>query len=264
MNDFGAPAVLVVGGTSGIGLATVLKLAAAGRPAIAAARDETKLAAVAEIARDKDLPVSCHHVDASSAESVDALFRDLADVPILGCVNTAGRNLSRRLIAPPSAPKGDWREHTEREWQDVIGLCLTGTFLVGRAAARTWAGQGRGGVLVTIASSTWQGSWGQSAYAAAKAGVVSLTRSWALELADFGIRVVCVAPGVVDGRALRDKAAARPAHADYMERLRQGIPLRRFASEDEVVASVLHALDNEYLTGTVLEVHGGGFPNRIV
>lgn len=256
-------ATLVVGGSSGIGLATARELAEAGRPVVAAARPSARLDELAGMAERKGYPLRTLPVDVTSADSVAELFDRLDGAPLAACVHAAGRNLSRRLLTPPKEDGGDWRTHAEQDWRDTIDLCLTGTFLVGRAAAEAFARQGTGGVLVTVASSTWPGSWGQSAYSAAKAGVVSLTRSWALELGEYGIRVVCVAPGVVDGAALRAKCASRPRHAVYMERLRRRIPLGRFAAESEVAAAIVHAIDNEYLTGTVLEVHGGGFPGRI-
>ncbi|NIH82771.1 SDR family NAD(P)-dependent oxidoreductase [Amycolatopsis viridis] len=257
--------VLVVGGSSGIGLATALLLAEAGRRVLVAARGGERLAEVAEIAERKKLPLETRVVDVRSERSVDALFAalDEAGEPVTACVNTAGRNLSRRLLVPPGDDGGQWLAHSERDWQDTLDLNLTGTFRVARAAALLFARQRRGGVIVTVASSTWRGSWGQPAYAAAKAGIVSLTRSLALELADHGIRVVCVAPGVIDGAALRDKCARKPAHAAHMARLRERIPLRRFATESEVARTIVHAIDNEYLTGNVLEVDGGGFPGRI-
>ncbi|WAL63552.1 SDR family oxidoreductase [Amycolatopsis cynarae] len=254
---------LVVGGSGGIGLATARELAGAGRPVVAAARPSRRLDELARSAQREGCPLRTLPVDVTSASSVAELFARLDGTPLTACVHTAGRNLSRRLLVPPEEDGQDWRTHPEQEWRDIVDLCLTGTFLVGRAAAKAFARQGTGGVLVTVASSTWPGSWGQSAYSAAKAGVVSLTRSWALELGEYGIRVVCVAPGVVDGEALRAKCASRPRHAAYLERLRRHVPLGRFAAEHEVAAAIVHAIDNEYLTGTVLEVHGGGFPGRI-
>ncbi len=258
------PVTVVIGGTSGLGLATSVALAEEGRRTIAAARGSARLQQVRTLAAAKSLPLTVHPVDVTSAQSVRELFAHAeSQGPVAACVNAAGQNLSRLLLSRRDQ-NGEWRLHPEEEWRATIELCLTGTFLVGRQVAELMARQGAGGVLVNIASSTWSGSWGQSAYAAAKAGVVSLTRSWALELADHGIRVVCVAPGVVDGTALRDKCAANPGHARFMDRLRERVPLRRFAAESEVAASILHAIDNEYLTGNVMEVHGGGFPSRIV
>ncbi|PJE94912.1 3-ketoacyl-ACP reductase [Streptomyces carminius] len=255
---------VVVGGSRGIGAAVALRFAAEGLDTAVAARDPEQLNGLRDHARELGLGLTVHQVDVRSAESVDGLFAALTEgggVDV--CVNAAGRNLSRRLISPPRDGSRTWRTHGEQDWRDVVDLCLTGTFLVGRAAAAAMAAAGRGGVIVPVVSCTWRGSWGQSAYAAAKAGVVSLTRSWALELGEYGIRVVAIAPGVVDGAALREKCAAVPAHAAFMDRLRAQVPLGRFADESEVAETALHAVRNTYLTGTVLDVDGGGFPGRV-
>ncbi|UGY94140.1 SDR family NAD(P)-dependent oxidoreductase [Streptomyces gobiensis] len=255
---------LVVGGSRGIGAAIASALATEGWPTTIAARDSAQLERCRLQAAERGLKLSTARVDVTSQESVERLFGELTPRGELGvCVMAAGRNLSRRLLRPPRDAAEEWSAHDVGEWRDMVDLSLTGTFLVGRAAALSMARTGTRGVLIPIVSSTWQGSWGQSAYTAAKAGVVSLTRSWALELGEFGIRAVAIAPGVVDGAALREKCARNPAHARYMERLRQQVPLRRFAAEQEVAAAAVHVAANQYLTGTVLEVAGGGFPPRI-
>ncbi|WP_166350129.1 SDR family NAD(P)-dependent oxidoreductase [Phytoactinopolyspora limicola] len=255
---------LVVGGSRGIGAAVAQTLAEAGWPTTIAARRRTQLDHSIGQAAAQGRHLAAAEVDVTSPSSVARLFTDIAQGGPLGvCVMAAGRNLSKQLIRAPRHDGDAWSMHGTGEWQEIIDLCLTGTFLVGRHAALTMAQAGTPGVIVPIASSTWPGSWGQSAYAAAKAGVVSLTRSWALELAEFGVRVVAVAPGVVNGQALREKSADNPAHGRFIERLRHQVPLRRFAEESEIAAAVQHAVDNTYLTGTVLEVSGGGFPARI-
>ncbi|NGO13690.1 SDR family oxidoreductase [Streptomyces sp. HC44] len=255
---------LVIGGSRGLGAAIASALAAEGRPTTVAARDSGQLERCRKQAAENGIELSTAQVDTVCPDSLRRLFEDLSHRGELGvCVMAAGRNLSRRLLRPPREPGGAWEVHGVEEWRETVELNLTGTFLAGREAALSMARSGTPGVLVPIVSCTWQGSWGQSAYAAAKAAVVSLTRSWALELGEFGIRAVAVAPGVVDGAALREKCERLPSHARYMERLRQQVPLRRFAAEQEVADAVLHAVANQYLTGTVLEVAGGGFPARI-
>ncbi|WP_210570540.1 SDR family NAD(P)-dependent oxidoreductase [Streptomyces sp. GESEQ-4] len=255
---------VVIGGSRGLGAAIAYALGAAGWATTVAARDTEQLERCRKEAAERGVELATAQVDTLGPADVRRLFTDLAQRGQLDvCVMAAGRNLSQRLLRPPRQAGGAWSAHGIEEWHATVDLNLTGTFLAGREAALTMAQAGTGGVLVPVVSCTWQGSWGQSAYAAAKAGVVSLTRSWALELGEFGIRVVAVAPGVVDGAALREKGARHPAHARYMERLREQVPLRRFAAEHEVAETVLHAVTNQYLTGTVIEVAGGGFPARI-
>lgn len=265
MTSWEGQQALVVGGTQGIGAAIALALAEAGWSTIVAARGQRQRDRFAVHAAERGLPIRTLYADVTSAESVDQLFEWVCDQGELGvCVSAAGLNLSRPLLRPPRGADDVWSAHDVDEWRDTIDLCLNGTFLVGRHAALAMARTRTEGVIIPITSCTWRGSWGQSAYAAAKAAVVSMTHSWALELGDYGIRVVAIAPGVVEGEALRDKMKQRPAHARFMERLRQQIPLGRFADPTEVAESALHAVRNPYLTGTVLEVAGGGFPGRVV
>jgi 3-oxoacyl-[acyl-carrier protein] reductase len=108
------------------------------------------------------------------------------------------------------------------------------------------------GVVVSVSSVAAAGNAGQSAYAAAKAGVDALTRTWAKELGPMGLRFVSIAPGFLDTPSTH--AALGEAH---VARLKQAVPLRRLGSTDDVFAALRHAVESDYLTGTVLEVDGG-------
>lgn len=248
---------VVVGASRGIGLMIARSLARSGRMVRVVARDAERVEAAAAELRAEGLEVEARVADATSADEVARALVPAPGQRLTVCVAATGRNLSRSLLST-DRNSGAVRVHGLDEWESTITTNLTTTFLVGRAAAQVMAATPGPGVIVTIASASWRGSRGQAAYAAAKAGVVSLTRSWAKELAGWDIRVVGVAPGVVDGAALREKCAARPRHAAFMEGLREQVPLGRFAQEEEIAATVLHAVENEYINGTTLEVDGGG------
>lgn len=256
------PAALVVGGSGGIGLATARRLACEGHPLTLAARDPGRLADAADALAAVGPRPRTAEVDVTDETSVRALVEGL-EAPAEIVVNAAGKNLSRRLLSPPGTGSALWRRHSLEEWQDTVDRELTGTFLLARESAHALLSAGRPGVFVAITSCTAPGAWGQAAYAASKAAIGSALRSWALELGEHGLRFVGVAPGVVDGLALRSKTAQRPGHASYMERLRAHIPLGRFAHEEEVADAVVYAARATYVTGTVLDVHGGGFPARV-
>jgi 3-oxoacyl-[acyl-carrier protein] reductase len=255
---------LVTGGSRGLGLAVARRLAGAGWDTVIAARDEQALDAAADKAAADGLRLHPLRVDVTSEASVADLFERLADRGRLRlCVNNAGRNYNHQLVGIGGSERPGLRPHPTEDWERTIGLCLTGVFLVGRHAAAAMLAAGTPGVIVNISSTVRHGSYGQSAYAAAKAGVESLTRTWAVELGEHGIRVVAVAPGVLDGGALRERSAANPRHAAYMERLRRHVPLQRWCGEDDIADAVAFAADNPSLTGTVLEVDGGGLPKRV-
>lgn len=137
------------------------------------------------------------------------------------------------------------------DWQRVIDVNLTGVFLCGREATTRMIEAGRRGVTVNISSVVRGGNVGQSNYAAAKAGVASLTVTWAQELARHGIRVGAVAPGFIE-----TEMSAEPRE-DIRERITAGIPLRHMGQPGDIAESVAFIFANDYFTGRVVECDGG-------
>lgn len=262
---------LVTGGSRGLGLAIALRLAREGWRTTVVGRSVDRLDRAREVALDAGVELRTMRVDVTGEAEVRALFDRLtATEPLHLCVNNAGRNLSRLLVRPGSRARGrpDGEHdgivrHSLQDWEATLRLCLTSVFLTGREAAAAMIRHGVPGTIVNISSTVRRGAYGQSAYTAAKSGVEALTRTWAYELAQYGIRVVAVAPGVIDGEALRQKLAADPRHAAYMERLQRTVPLGRWAAEDEIAQAVCFAAENTYLTGATVEVDGGGLPGRV-
>ncbi|WP_432057870.1 SDR family NAD(P)-dependent oxidoreductase [Streptomyces sp. bgisy022] len=259
---------LVTGGSRGLGAAIARRLAAAGRHTVICGRDPESLDAAVKAAADDGLALHAVRADVTDERSVAELFERLAeDAPPLGlCVNNAGSNFSRRLVSVRERPGGPplLSPHPLEDFERVVTSLLTGTFLVGRHAAQTMLAAGTPGAIVNISSTVRRGAYGQSAYCAAKSGVEALTRTWATELGEYGIRVSAVAPGVVDGEALRRRSAASERHAAYMADLRRHVPLRRWCDEEDVAEAVAFAADNPSVTGTVLEVDAGGLPARVL
>ena len=171
---------------------------------------------------------------------VEQVMKQYGRVDIL--VNNAGITRDKLLI-----------RMSDDDWNQVIRINLTGTFLLSRAIAKIMMKQ-RSGSMVNIASIIGLiGNAGQCNYAASKAGVIALSKSMAKELAGRGIRVNAVAPGFIVSKmtdALSD---------DVRNQMMAAIPAGRFGTADDVAKSVvfLASDDAAYVTGQVLSVNGG-------
>jgi NAD(P)-dependent dehydrogenase (short-subunit alcohol dehydrogenase family) len=145
-------------------------------------------------------------------------------------------------------------EHPEAQWHRVLRVNLTGVFLCGQAAARQMVRQGGGGRIITTASiNAFRGVENLVGYNAAKAGVIELTRTMAVELAQHRITVNAIAPAQIDTRLTR--TLPEEARRRRVER----IPMGRFGEPEEVarVALFLASDDASYVTGHTLAVDGG-------
>ena len=137
------------------------------------------------------------------------------------------------------------------DWQHVIDVNLTGVFLCGREAACQMVSCGQGGAIINMTSLARQGNFGQSSYAAAKAGVAALTVTWAQELARYNIRSVAIAPGVIETDMTKNMKPLA------LEGLCKKVPAGRLGQPDEVASAVTFILDNTYFNGRILEIDGG-------
>lgn len=148
------------------------------------------------------------------------------------------------------------RDMTDDDWADVIGVCLTGTFLCVRESSRLMTAQGYGRII-TVASRAWHGNPGQANYSAAKAGVVGLTRSVAKELGRHGVTANAIAPGLIDTPSLRGLAT----FDQIEERAVRDNSIKRIGQPGDVAAAVLYLASPQagFVTGEVIHVSGGRF-----
>ena len=246
---------VVTGAASGIGRAVALALAEAGTGVVVADRDADAGARVAaELAGGAGAGHRFAALDVTDPNSVRTLF-DAAPTPVDILVNNAGINLPAALLDVDSEQIGR-----------TLAVNQAGMIRCAQAAAAGMVAAG-GGVIVNMASeSGLEGSAGQSVYAASKAAVYSLTRSWAKELGPRGVRVVGVAPGPLEptgmtGAAyLSALAEARDTTPEAIERgYASAIPLGRPGTLAEVADVVLFLASPRasYVTGTVVNVSGG-------
>ncbi|AYY13945.1 SDR family oxidoreductase [Actinobacteria bacterium YIM 96077] len=148
-------------------------------------------------------------------------------------------------------------EVSEQFWSDTLAINLTGCFNVGQLAAQELVSRGRGGRIVFTGSWVQDIPWPEiTAYSVAKAGVQMLARQMALELADHGILVNVVAPGIVDAGLAKQLKDTDPG---YAQRIKRVIPLGDLQTPEHVARATafLCAPDNDYMTGSVLLADGG-------
>jgi NAD(P)-dependent dehydrogenase (short-subunit alcohol dehydrogenase family) len=244
--SFDGEIALVTGASSGLGRHFALTLAAAGaRIAVAARRTDRLDALVAEIA---DAGGAAHAValdvtDMASVEAATAAIEaDFGAIDIL--INNAGIAVDKPLF-----------ETEEDDWDRVVDTNLKGAWLMTRAVARRMAEAERGGAIVNIASILGlTATHGVDGYAAAKAGLIHLTRTNAVALARHGIRVNAIAPGYVITDINRELL-----ESERGARLAKRVPMRRFATLDDLDGPLLLLASSAsaYMTGSIVTVDGG-------
>ena len=241
---------LVTGGGTGIGLAIAKRFGELGARVAIGSRNSANLERGSAELRHAGLDPLALQVDVRSAEQVEEMVgrtvKHFGRIDLL--INNAAGNFICR--AEDLSPNG---------WNAVVGIVLTGTFLCSRAVARHMIARGGGGAIVSVlANYVWTGSPGTVHSAAAKAGVMSLTQTLAVEWARHRIRVNAVAPGPVESEGAARQLWSTPEAVDRITRL---IPLGRWAKPAEVADSVAFLASPlaGFITGETLTVDGGSW-----
>lgn len=244
MADFKGQVVAITGATRGIGYALAEAFAQAGaNVAICGTREEAVKETVKKLQAfgGKVFGMRANIAqEADCAAFIEGTVKELGGLDVL--VNNAGITKDGLVV-----------RMTEQDWNNVLAVNLTGTFLMSKAALKVMFKK-RSGNIVNISSVVGQmGNAGQANYVASKAGVIGLTKTLAKEFGSRGVRVNAVAPGFV-------RTAMTDALSEEMkEKALEAVALKRFAEPQDIAKAVmfLASQDAAYITGHVLAVNGG-------
>ena len=243
---------VVTGAAQGLGLGIARELAERGSKVLVADLQLAKAEAECENFRVKGLDAIAIELDITNSEGVRDFFSRIEQLDIL--VNNAGTG---QQVAPIS-------ELPDLEWHRVIDATLTGSFYCCRAGAEIMEKQEHG-AIVNVSSINGQNPAALvAAYNVAKAGVISLTRTLALELAAYGVRVNAVCPGPVytdfNKRNMSQRCETLGITEEQMvERVRSAIPLGRWGEPEDIArgGAFLCSPNADWITGEIMRVSGG-------
>jgi NAD(P)-dependent dehydrogenase (short-subunit alcohol dehydrogenase family) len=244
---------VITGGGTGIGLAIAKRLGALGARIAIASRNAQNLEEGCAALREAGVDALAVQLDVRNPEQVDEMVertvKHFGGLDIL--VNNAAGNFICR--AEDLSPNG---------WNAVIGIVLNGTFYCSRAVGQYMIARQRGGAIVSIlANYVWTGSPGTIHSAAAKAGVMAMTQTLAVEWAPHNIRVNAVAPGPIESPGAAKQLWSTP---EAIQRITDMVPLRRWGKPEEVADAVafLAAPQSGFITGEILTIDGGTWLGR--
>ena len=244
---------IVTGGGTGIGLAIAKRFGGLGARVVIASRNPENLDRGSSELRHAGIDPLCVQVDVRVPEQVEEMvqraLRHFGRIDIL--VNNAAGNFICR--AEDLSPNG---------WNAVIGIVLNGSFYCSRAVGRYLIGRGEGGAIVSVlANYVWTGSAGTIHSAAAKAGVLSMTQTLAVEWARHRIRVNAVAPGPIESEGAAKQLWNTP---DAVDRITRMVPLKRWGAPSEVADAVAFLASDAagFITGETLTIDGGAWLGR--
>ena len=243
--SFEGRAALVTGGASGIGRATAEALCGAGARVMLADINGDGADAAAEDLRAQGGQAFGFKVDVADEGSVaamtDAAVETMGRLDIL--VHSAGVGVERSLL-----------DTTLEDWNRIIAINLTGSFLCARTAARVMVDAGYGRIVLLASAAGVRGGTGRTAYGASKGGVITLAKTLAVELAEAGVTVNALAPGPIE-----TELVAAMHDGETRRAYRAVTPANRYGSVQEVAAAALFLASDaaSYVNGHVLSVDGG-------
>ena len=238
--------ILITGGGRGIGNFIANGLLKKAAKVIIVDRDEQLL---------NDLPVHSnlvkYHCDITDHSAVENLVNTIFEIEggINVCINNAGIIHSEPLVNILSREE---KKHNIINWQKVMDVNLNAVFYMTSNVAEKMIMKKQRGVIINISSIAAQGNIGQSAYAASKAAVEALTKTWSKEWGMFKIRCACIAPGFFNTPSTRESLSD-----NMLTKWQKSVPIARLGELNELLSAVEFIIENEYFNGKVLALDGG-------
>jgi len=241
---------IITGGNSGIGRATALLFAREGSKVVIAGRNASRGREVTEAIKNARGEAMFVKTDVSKSTEVRNL------------VETVTKRFGRIDILFNNAalsPVGTVLDTSEKEWSDVIGTNLTGTFLCTKYVLPHMIERKKGVIINTGSINSLMAMKKEAAYDASKGGVLMLTRAVALDFAEFNIRANCICPGAIETPMLREILSQAPDPKAAEVDLAKKHPLGRIGSPEDVANMALFLASDEssFVTGTAMPVDGG-------
>ncbi len=238
--------VVITGGGSGLGRVLAHSFAAEGAAVVVADVVGDHATAVADEISEVGGRSLAHTADVTDASDVEAMVKTTREAfgPVEILVNNAAR-----------ATDADFLDLSEETWEEDVAITLKGPFLCSQVVLADMT-ENRSGVILNIASVNALTYFGNEAYSAAKAGILSLTRSLAVRYGPFGVRVNAIAPGTLRTPAWEQRRQKDP---EVLERVSRWYPLGRVGEPEDVAGAALFLASDEanWISGAVLPVDGG-------
>ncbi len=237
---------IVTGSGRGIGKAIALGLAEAGANVVVLARTATDVEQTAAEIRGLDRKALAVPTDVRSADQIDNMVT--ASLKEFGCIDILVNNAGASFFSPTL-------QLSEGGWDALVRENLKTPFLCSKAVAPAMIKQGKGSIVNISSTEGMRSAATCAAYAAAKAGVINLTRSLAVEWAPHHIRVNAICPGFVENPGLPEALEQFPALKARLSR----VPLGRMGRQEDIVGAVIYLASDasDYVTGANITIDGG-------
>ncbi|RVU32139.1 MULTISPECIES: SDR family oxidoreductase [Neptunomonas] len=244
--------IVITGGGRGLGRSMALELASQGAQLALADLNAEDLDETINLCAEKGVVARGYVANVADEASVEKLFDDVINDfgELHGLVNNAGITRDGLFVKVDRETGKVTKKMSLEQWNLVMDVNLTGSFLCGREAAIRMIDGGTQGCIINISSVSRSGNMGQTNYTATKAGVQAMAVTWSKELARYGIRAASIAPGYIGTEMVM---SMKP---EALDKIAAGIPAKRLGTPEEIARTVTFIFENDYINGRCIEVDG--------